>query len=142
MDNPHQHYEALLLAHGIKPTANRLVVVRALDEGGRPLSLMELERRIVSIDKSGIFRALTLFREHHLIHVIDDGSGGTRYELCHSHDHAVDDDLHPHFFCEHCRRTFCLTDVPLPPVSTPQGFLINSANYLLKGLCPQCRERR
>ena len=45
------------------------------------MSLSELEYKILSIDKSGIFRALTLFREHHLVHVIEDGGDGVRYEL-------------------------------------------------------------
>ena len=72
--------------HGIKPTSNRIVVVRALETAGRPLSLLELETKIQTIDKSGVFRALTLFREHHLVHVIEDGGDGVRYELCHSHE--------------------------------------------------------
>ena len=132
-------YEVLLDAHGVKPTANRLVVLRALDEAGRPMSLMELERHILSIDKSGVFRALTLFRDHHLIHTIEDGSGGTRYELCHSYNRHTDDDVHPHFFCEQCKRTYCLTDMPLPELFPPEGFVVTSANYLLKGICPKCR---
>ena len=61
----------LLTEHGIKPTANRLMVARELAAAGRPLSLTELERQLQTIDKSGIFRALTLFREHHLLHVIE-----------------------------------------------------------------------
>ena len=78
--------EEMLQEHGVKPTANRIVVVKALADAERPLSLSELEYKIMSIDKSGVFRALTLFREHHLVHVIEDGGDGVRYELCHSHD--------------------------------------------------------
>ncbi|MCR4915496.1 MAG: transcriptional repressor, partial [Prevotella sp.] len=76
--------EEMLQEHGVKPTANRIVVVKALADAERPLSLSELEYKIMSIDKSGVFRALTLFREHHLVHVIEDGGDGVRYELCHS----------------------------------------------------------
>ena len=135
----HEQIETLLEHHGVKPTANRIVVARTLAEAGRPMSLTELEYKILSIDKSGVFRALTLFREHHLVHVIEDGSGGMRYELCHSHDNEADDDLHMHFYCERCRRTYCLTDTPIPAVNVPEGFTITSANYLLKGICPNCR---
>ena len=60
----------LLARHGIKPTANRIVVAKTLAKEDRPLSLSELERKIMTIDKSGIFRALTLFRDHHLVHAI------------------------------------------------------------------------
>ena len=36
----------LLLEHGIRPTANRIVLVKALAETERPLTMMELEERI------------------------------------------------------------------------------------------------
>lgn len=135
----HERVAAFLEQHGIKPTANRILVARTLAECSRPMSLSELEYRILSIDKSGIFRALTLFRDHHLVHVIEDGTGSARYELCHSHDHEADDDLHPHFYCERCRRTFCLTDTAIPRIVVPEGFEVTSANYLVKGICPDCQ---
>ena len=135
--------EALLTAHGIKPTANRIVVVKALAAAGRPMSLGELEYSILSIDKSGVFRALTLFREHHLVHVIEDGSDGVRYELCHSHDqHLQDDDQHCHFYCEHCHRTFCLPDMPIPAIPLPGGYTATSINYMVKGCCAACSEKQ
>jgi len=131
--------EQLLEAHGIKPTANRIIVLKVLAASGRPLSLSELEYSILSIDKSGIFRTLTLFREHHLVHVLEDGGDGVRYELCHSHHpEDVDDDLHPHFYCERCQRTFCLDESPLPSIPLPQGFTMSSVNYMVKGTCPEC----
>ena len=131
--------QKLLASHGIKPTANRIVVAKTLAAAERPMSLTELEYKILSIDKSGVFRALTLFREHHLVHVIEDGGDGVRYELCYSHDgHAEDDDQHVHFYCERCHRTFCLPDTPIPSVSLPQGYHLTSINYMAKGLCPDC----
>ena len=127
--------------HGIRPTANRMVVVKVLAEAGRPLTLSELEYRILSIDKSGVFRALRLFRDHHLVHVIEDVGGGVRYELCHSHSDDEDDDLHVHFFCEQCHRTYCLEHTPVPEVALPAEFVTTSVNYIVKGICPQCREK-
>ena len=134
-----EEIEALLIAHDIKPTANRIVVAKTLAAAVRPMSLSELEYKILSIDKSGVFRVLTLFREHHLVHVIEDGGDGVRYELCHSHDgHAEDDDQHVHFYCERCHRTFCLPDTPIPAVELPAGYRLSSINYMAKGLCPDC----
>ena len=131
--------ERLLVSHDIKPTANRIVVARTLAAAERPMSLSELEYKILSIDKSGIFRTLTLFREHHLVHVLEDGGDGVRYELCHSHDgHHEDDDQHVHFYCERCHRTFCLADTPIPTVTLPEGYEPQSINYMVKGLCPDC----
>jgi Fe2+/Zn2+ uptake regulation proteins len=128
----------LMERHGIKPTANRILVAKALSEAACPLSLSELEEKIFTIDKSGIFRTLTLFHEQHLVHAIADGNG-TRYELCRSHDDDHDDDLHVHFQCERCGQTFCLEEIPIPPVQLPEGYQPVSANLTVKGVCPKCK---
>ncbi len=130
---------ALMQEHGIRPTANRIIVAKALAEESRPLTMTELDDRIGSIDKSGIFRTLTLFKEQHLVHVLEDGEG-VRYELCHSHDHSIDNDMHVHFHCEHCGQTICLEDLPIPEVTLPHGYEVQSANFVLKGICPKCRK--
>ena len=114
MNNHKKEYLLLLDDHGIRPTANRILVAEALDRAGRPMSLMELEDRLLTLDKSSISRCLTLFKEHHLVHALEDGSDAVRYELCHSHSHHEDDDQHVHFYCEKCHRTFCLNDTPIP----------------------------
>ena len=121
-------YIQLLEEHGIKPTANRILVVKALAASMQPLSLAEIERRIMTIDKSNVFRALSLFREHHLVHAIEGSGDGTRYELCHSHDHDHDEDQHPH----------CLDYMDMPEVALPPGFELRTVNYLIKGICPHC----
>jgi len=131
----------LLEEHGIKPTANRIVVLKELVKALRPVSLSELEYKILSIDKSNIFRALTLFKEHRLVHVIEGGSEGVRYELCHSHNHDHDEDLHPHFYCEKCQRTTCLDYAEIPEVRLPKGYEKKSANLMIKGICPDCQSK-
>ena len=133
-----ERYVTMLEAHDIKATANRLIVLRMLDGAGRPMSLSELEYKILSIDKSGIFRTLSLFREQHLVHVIEDGGDGVRYELCHSRHDEIDDDLHVHFYCEQCHQTYCLDHIPVPGIELPEGFVMASVNYMVKGTCPHC----
>ena len=130
--------EELLSQHGIKPTPNRLLVARQLQDAGRPLSLMELESMLETIDKSNIFRTLQTFKEAHLVHVLEDTGDGARYELCHSHHDGPDDDLHVHFYCEKCHKTYCLEDVRIPTVQVPEGFSVSSASHLLRGVCPHC----
>ena len=131
----------LLEEHGVKPTANRIVVLKELVKSLHPVTLAELERQILSIDKSNIFRALTLFREHHLVHVIEGGPEGVRYELCHSHDHDHDEDLHPHFYCERCQQTYCLDNTEIPEIPLPKGFMKTSANLMIKGICSDCQKK-
>ena len=133
--------EQLMQEHGVKPTANRIMVLQALGNEPMPITLLELESTMQTVDKSVLFRTLTLFQEHHMLHVIEDGAGRMRYELCRSHDHNHDDDLHVHFYCNACRRTFCFNALPLPGVALPAGFEMSSANYVVKGVCAQCRHR-
>jgi len=128
--------EDFLLQHGIKPTVNRLIVLKALIEEERPLSLMELEEKIETVDKSGIFRSLILFKEQGLLNSIEDGGDGARYELSHSDD----EEDHVHFFCEKCHKTFCLDDVHVPQVEIPEGYSGHTTNYLIKGICPDCSD--
>lgn len=130
----------LLLAHGIRPTSNRILVVKALAAEEHPSSLAELGRVLVSVDKSGIFRSLALFRDHHLVHALEDGDGQVKYELCHGHGPA-DDDQHAHFFCERCHRMFCMDGTPIPAVDLPEGFVMHSINYMVKGICPDCARK-
>lgn len=129
----------LLLEHEIRPTANRIMLVRALAEAEHPLTMSELENAVDTIDKSNVFRALALFREQHLVHVMEDGADAVRYELCHSHDGELDNDVHAHFYCERCGRTFCLNDIPIPTVALPEGYRMTTINYLVKGICPKCQ---
>jgi len=135
-----ENCEKILLEHGVKPTANRITVLRALQASMLPQSMVELERTINSIDKSNIFRTLTLFYEHHLVHAIEGSGDATRYELCHSHHNDHDDDLHPHFYCEICQQTYCLDGIDMPEIVLPEGFEANSSNFMIKGKCPHCKK--
>jgi Fur family ferric uptake transcriptional regulator len=128
--------EHLMAEHGVKVTANRLLIARALEQAGRPLSMMELEERLESIDKSNVFRTLVAFKDAHLVHVLE--GDPVRYELCHSHHEGHDDDLHVHFYCVKCHKTYCLEEIPVPPVHVPEDYQVQEESYLLKGICPQC----
>ena len=75
MDLSEKNSENYLSAHGVKPTANRILVWKELVAQQRPVSLTELEERLETLDKSSVFRALTLFLEHHLVHAFEDGEG-------------------------------------------------------------------
>ena len=129
----------LLESHGVKPTANRILIATALQDAGCPMSMTELETAIGTIDKSVISRTLALFRETHLVHVLPD-SGESRYELCHSLSVTRDEDEHVHFYCVRCHRTICLEHIAVPEVFLPDGYRSDSVNYTVSGLCPDCRK--
>ena len=64
-----------LVLRDIRPTAIRVLVLRTLLEMKQAMSVSDLEAQLDTVDKSTIFRTLTLFLSHHLIHGVDDGSG-------------------------------------------------------------------
>jgi len=127
--------------HGIRATANRILVLKALMESASPLTMSELEEKLDTLDKSSIFRTLTAFREHHLVHAIGTCDEGTKYEACHSCHEEGDSDEHVHFHCSVCHRTFCFEDIPVPQAALPDGFMVEDVNYVANGICPDCRSK-
>ena len=71
-----------LVLRDIRPTAIRVLVLRTLLEMKQAMSVSDLEAQLDTVDKSTIFRTLTLFLSHHLIHGVDDGSGTLKYAVC------------------------------------------------------------
>lgn len=131
--------EDILTRKEVKPTSNRILVMRELIKASHPVSLADLEISLgFSMDKASIFRVLELFSGKDIIHVIEDGSRSLKYELCHSGTHHTISDQHVHFYCERCKETYCFEDVSVPLVNIPEGFSPHAINYMVKGICPKC----
>ncbi|MCM1151639.1 MAG: transcriptional repressor [Alistipes sp.] len=124
---------------GIKPTSNRILVLRTILESDRPSSLTDLETKLLSLEKSSVFRVLTLLLEHGVVHAVEDGRGIVKYEICRGKGSCTIDDLHAHFYCESCHQVFCFETIHTPVVDLPDGFDVHSINYMVKGVCPQCK---
>lgn len=130
-----------LESKGIRPTANRILVMKTLMGEQNPQSLSYLERKMVSMDKSSIFRTLTLFLEHDVVHAFEDGRGVLCYELCEEKGACDHHDGHIHFYCESCQRSFCMEDIHIPSFELPEGFYPHSISFVIKGECPDCRKK-
>ena len=79
----------ILEQRGIKPTAIRMLVLKAMMETEQAVSLLDLENKLDTVDKSTIFRTITLFVSHHLAHSVDDGTGdrkSTRLNSSHNRE--------------------------------------------------------
>ncbi len=131
----------ILEGKGIKPTVNRVLVAKELTKATHPVSLADLEVSLSTMDKASIFRVLQLFTEKGVVHAIEDGSRSQKYEICPSESHHDFADQHVHFYCESCKETFCLEKEHVPAINVPDGFTVLSANYMLKGLCPKCKNK-
>ena len=129
-----------LNSRNIKPTAMRELVLKVLTEQQTAISLSELEYKFANADKSTLYRTLKTFEEKKLIHSIDDGSGAMRYAVCHDSCECNPNDLHLHFYCNSCKQTFCLNEIPVPRINLPIGFMLESVNMVVKGICINCKK--
>ena len=125
---------------GVRVTSIRMLVLDALMQASRTMSLADLETELETVDKSSIFRTLEVFEANHLVHSIDDGTGSMKYEICEGEDSCTVADMHTHFYCEKCHKTYCLKEINAPLVDLPEGFTVHSVNYIIKGICSSCRE--
>ena len=133
--------EQVLDNAGIRVTAVRLMVWRQIRHGFQDaFSLSDLEAKMPTVDRSTLFRTLTILTDAHLLHDIDDGTGSQKYCVCHLDDtrHC---EGHVHLTCLKCHRTYCLTNVRIPPVPLPEGFELEEAEYVVKGICAECRKK-
>ena len=93
--------EEILETRGVKPTAIRILVLKAMLEFGRAFSLSDIESQLDTVDRSTISRTIHLFHEHQLIHSFDDGSGSVKYSVCSRDCHCSIEDMHAHFYCNY-----------------------------------------
>jgi len=130
--------EEILQQRNIAPTAIRLLVLRSMFEFKHAFTLGNLEEKLDTVDKSTLSRTINLFHAKHLIHSIDDGSGAIKYSVCSDKCNCEIADLHPHFFCNKCQETTCLTNIHIPKVELPENYQLSSINFVLKGVCGKC----
>lgn len=142
----------ILQHYGVRPTAIRLLVWKQIAKTDHPFSLNDMELWLDTVDKSTLFRTLSLFEEHHLLHGIDDGSGQKKYCRCDDsavcsqhhdgeHEHMHQGCKHVHAFCVKCQRSFCIRTEQIPLVKMPDGFEVLDINYVVRGICPDCKKK-
>lgn len=135
-----QTVEEILRAKKVKNTAVRTIVLRHLLTQEKAHSLKDIENALISTDRSSIFRTLKTFEENKIIHSIEDGSGMVKYAVCAEGCNCNPEDLHYHFYCSNCQKTFCLFDVPFQNIQLPENFKMQQANMVVKGLCDNCNK--
>lgn len=131
--------EQQLIKRNIKPTAMRELVLKVLTEEKTAISLPELEQKFEKADRATLYRTLKTFEKQKLIHSIDDGSGPVKYALCLEKCSCSVEDLHVHFHCTKCNKTYCLHEIPVPAIILPKDFSLASVNMVVQGVCANCK---
>ncbi len=126
-----------LSGHGVKPSAQRLAILRFLMENRIHPTVDEIYQALLAehptLSRTTVYNTLKLFTAAGIIRCIDlGGTGGARWDYS-QHDHA-------HFLCTSCGK---ITDIELsegnPVMSLPSAdYHILGMEINLKGLCPAC----
>lgn len=131
--------EDRLVKKQINLTAMRLLVLDFLEKQSTAVSLTDMELAMDRTDRVTLFRTIKTFEEHGLVHRIEDGSGATKFALCHTDcDSGKHYDLHVHFYCSHCKETYCLPKTHIPEVALPDAYVAEERELIVKGTCARC----
>jgi len=119
----------------------RLLVLQVLQQQNEVISLADLEESLSRSDRTTLYRTLKTFQEHGLVHQVYDDSGNARYALC-SDDCSCSypDDIHVHFLCTACDRTYCMEELAIPDMPLPENFRPDSASFVIRGACSSCTQ--
>ena len=130
--------DALLRRHGLQVTAQRLAVLRAVDE--RPHSTADdvdtaVRAGIGAISRQAVYDALAAFTEKGLVRRIQPAGSPARYER------RVGDNHH-HLICRTCERMAdvdcAVGDTPCLTAADDSGYEIDEAEVIYWGRCPEC----
>lgn len=134
-----EELESILNAKGVSPTAMRIRVLEYLQQQAAAVSLQHLEKDFGHSDRTTLYRTLKTFEEKGLIHSINDGTEAIKYAMCADACKAgIHYDLHLHFYCYSCKRTYCLPKHKVPEVDIPGNFVLKELNLVAKGICDKC----
>jgi Fur family ferric uptake transcriptional regulator len=137
---PQVDHSELLREAGLRPTAQRLAVIRELQRQQDGASAQELHvalrSRGLGIGLATVYRTLQALTEHGAIDSLRHRSGEMSYRLCgHAHHH--------HLTCVSCQRVVelegCTLEEWLGRVSREQGFALTSHQVELAGVCSACQ---
>lgn len=131
----------ILRAHGLAVTAQRLAVLRSVTTHPHATAdvIAEAVRGdIGTVSRQAIYDSLGVMAEKGMIRRIQPAGSPTRYE-------ARVGDNHHHLVCRQCGLTVdvdCATgETPCLHASDNAGFLIDEAEVVYWGYCPDCREK-
>lgn len=132
--------ESLLREHGVRLTASRVAVLRAVDESPHTDAdtlAHTVRDRLGAVSTQAVYDALALFTDLGLVRRIKTAGSSARYET------RVGDNHH-HVTCRRCgalANVDCPTGTP-PCITPPQthGYVIDEAEVIYWGLCPACQQ--
>ncbi|MBN1205144.1 MAG: transcriptional repressor [Myxococcaceae bacterium] len=134
-------FQDRIRAAGLRSTAPRVAVLRALESATAPLSHADLVDALgdEGYDRVTIYRNLTDLTEAGLVMRADLGDHVWRFELRRAgREHPGS---HPHFTCTDCGTVSCLPQESVRITSAkgaPRAIAAREVEVHLRGLCDRC----
>lgn len=129
----------LLTQHGIRPSLQRVTVLRYLRSVKTHPTVDEIYQALLpenpSLSRTTVYNTLELLSENGLVLTLDFGEGFLRYD--------GDCSPHCHFKCNSCGRVYDIMTAP-PDCSAmlPKGFVLKGALLKLFGICDACSKKK
>jgi Fur family ferric uptake transcriptional regulator len=129
----------MLEAAGLRPTRQRVAVVEAMHEFGRPETAQALHARLLRSGRAPglatIYRTLRALQRAGYARAFPAGEGELSYKLCHPGHHH-------HLICERCGLVVeipsCEIEQWASRVARRRGFTVSSHQADIFGLCESC----
>ncbi|KAF2956493.1 Fur family transcriptional regulator [Marinitoga sp. 38H-ov] len=128
-------YEEILKSYGIRPTFQRLTILKLISERKEHPSADEiyelLKDHTPAISRATVFNTVNLLSEKGVIEEIVTPRA-IRYDYFYNE--------HNHFYCEKCGKVFDIEEkLPdVPKIEQIEGHKITKIQYLLTGICKDC----
>jgi len=121
----------------VRKTKSLKIILEAFGDSNSALSVVELVKRFQSdMNKTTVYRILERLEEDGILHSFTGTNGLKWFAKCQDAISTNHTDLHPHFQCQKCGKSECLTiDISIPAVP---NYRIDSANLVLIGECDVC----
>lgn len=138
MDHVHDEPEDLLRRHGLRVTAQRMAVIRTVQDNPHSTADQVAEQvraGIGTVSRQAVYDALHLLADNGIVRRIQPAGSVARYE-------SRVGDNHHHLVCRTCGSTVdvdCAVGYrPCLEASDAQGFEIDEAEVVYWGRCPDC----
>jgi Fe2+ or Zn2+ uptake regulation protein len=130
--------ETRLRIENLRRTGPRAAILSVLLKSHKPLTQGQIAANLADAvpNKVTIYRTLESFCKAGLVHKAFMHKRAWHFELA---DKCTESQCHPHFTCEKCGVTQCLTKLSVSIVEgLKKGFVIHRQQVRLEGLCPRC----
>jgi Fur family ferric uptake transcriptional regulator len=130
--------EAAALARlaGLRPTSQRVAIIKALEGRDRPVTAQVLHEEVRGPGLATVYRTLRALADTGVAETFPAGEGEVAYRLC-------EVDHHHHLICERCGQVISVPSCEVggwaTAVGRRRGFRVTGHRADVYGICQSCR---